>query len=185
MPNGGTDNCMNCWFNLRNREHPTSQPAGRTDPQRTALERRKRLQRNLRVGPDSDYCTIRDLIIEERAYTYCANFCPDISTPASIPGPIPIGPVTRGLERSVWVRSPDSEKIRLRLLELLEQSFQRATRTAQLTKVVVSQLGQFRERRATHILQRIVEEQGAYADVAADSLASICQGPRGVPTPRV
>ena len=101
MPNGGSDCCGTCWFNRTNR--------GRRDWQQ---------HRDESAPP---YCEIRKVAIDDPFWTYCANH------PHRRPDrdPIPIGPITRyagdgcSNEREVWAPSPDSEEIRLHLLELL------------------------------------------------------------------
>lgn len=153
MPNGGTDNCLTCWFNRKNRGKP-----GHPD--------RERLN-----DPEEPYCTIRDLPVSDPAYTYCANH------PAHRPerDPIPIGPVlvaevipgTLAYERVIWKPSPDSDEVRDHLLDLLEESTSRTTEVDEyryrmlpgpgLTDVVVWQLGQFREQRAITRLKWVSE----------------------------
>ena len=70
-----------------------------------------------RTIPLEPYCDIRDRVIENPFYTYCANH------PHRRPARdrIPIGPILRyagdGMsnDREVWVESPDTEGIRLHL----------------------------------------------------------------------
>src|SRR5215472_11590976 len=70
--------------------------------------------------PAPDFCSIRELAIEHSLYTYCSNH------PYRRPDkdPIPIGPVfvaTPEGSRRIWQPSPDTEEVRLHLLELATQ----------------------------------------------------------------
>ncbi len=145
MPNGGPDCCGNCWFNRRNRG-----------------EAGYRRARNESVEP---YCEVRDVPIANPFWTYCANF--------SFQGPsrgrgIPVGPITRNVSkfhasggmsynRKVWIPSPDSEEIRLHLLQLLDEFLTRRDRYAGFDGVVIWQLGEFREKRAEDHIRWISE----------------------------
>ena len=95
MPNGGSDCCGTYWFNPRARAASEGDPAQQT------------------IG---HYREIRGLAIERAYWTYCANH--PHRSPAR--DPIPIGPVKVGkdLVRKIWQLSPDTEDIRLHLLEL-------------------------------------------------------------------
>ena len=105
MPNGGSDCCGTCWFNRAN------------EGQR---EWHKHADKSV-----SPHCEIRNLVIEDPFYTYCANH-PHRRPDRDL---IPIGPVMRWDEskesglfeypRHVWKPSPDSEDIRQHLLSLL------------------------------------------------------------------
>ncbi len=161
MPNGGSDCCGTCWFNRTN-----GGEAGFPEP-----------------GADDEapYCQIRNLVIEDPFYTYCANH------PHRRPerDPIPIGPVTRyagdGMsnDREIWMSSPDSEEIRQHLLELLESLFENLSENwypigPGLSETVIYQLGEFRERRAENHIQWISENlPEPYADTAREALARI------------
>jgi hypothetical protein len=139
MPNGGIDNCGMCSFNRKNK--------GETG-----------------LGHYNDegepYCIIRNLPIQNSLYTYCANH--PYNTPFEID--IPIGPVYEGVasgpytKRGVWVASPDTEEIRLKLLELI-RSIEEIPETFHSPNpwddMVIWQLGEFREARAVDELQRI------------------------------
>jgi len=136
MPNGGSDCCGTCWFNPRARA---------------------------RQAPDADlrslrgHCEIRDLAIEKAFWTYCANH------PHRSPEPdrVPIGPVWVGkdLGREIWKLSPDTEEVRRHLLDLVAKIEEQPTPEYPMgvyrDEVIVWQLGEFRERRATLHLQRI------------------------------
>jgi hypothetical protein len=150
MPNGGPDCCGTCWFNSKNKDR-----AGyhRGDPDRDS---------------EPDFCTIRDLRIENPLYTYCDNH------PYRRPerDRVPIGPVftwNNGPYREPWHPSPDTQQIRQHLLDLLDeispeppskgmQTFPNATPAdggGLPEEVVVWQLGEFREPRAIDGLRRV------------------------------
>ena len=61
MPNGGTDCCMNCPHNRAN--DPITNP--------------KSVNRNTRVP----YCMVNDVVISNRAWTYCSNIYSQIADP--------------------------------------------------------------------------------------------------------
>ncbi|MCY3820317.1 MAG: hypothetical protein OXH52_13285 [Gammaproteobacteria bacterium] len=163
MPNGGSDCCMTCWFNRKNR--------GERDWQKHRSDR------------EPDYCTIRAVTIDSAAWTYCANH------PLRRPDrdPVPIGPITRNLmkgdnDREAWIQSPDTEEIRLHLLWLLDGLFEHTARGwypigDSLAEVIIWQLGQFRERRAFRTLQWITENlPGPLENAARNSLNLIRAG---------
>ncbi|MBZ5654254.1 MAG: hypothetical protein LAO56_03140 [Acidobacteriia bacterium] len=99
------------------------------------------------------------MAIEDPFYTYCSNH------PHRRPDrdPLPIGPVfvdTQGSgDRKILKPSPDTEEIRLHLLDLLDGIKQEASEEypmgSYLDEVVVWQLGEFRESRAAADLRRI------------------------------
>ena len=142
MPNGGSDCCGTCRFNRKNR--------GQTGYTRAN-------------NPDPAYCEIRDTLIENPFWTYCANHPhhqPDGDR-------IPIGPIYAGLggypyQREVWRQSPDTEEVRQHLLELLN-GFPESTShdwypvSPGLIDVIIWQLGEFREPLAVPQLQWIAE----------------------------
>ena len=161
MPNGGSDCCGTCWFNRKNRgERNWTQHRG---------------------NPEADYCTIRDVGIEDPFYTYCANH----PHRRPVRDPIPIGPITRyagdgwSNERTVWRPSPDSEEIRLHLLELLRGLPAHAARDwypigQSLAEVIIWQLGEFREERAAELIESISRSLGgSLGDVARAALEGI------------
>ena len=142
MPNGGSDCCGTCWFNRRNRGK-----AGYPDTS---------------TREEPSYCEIRAVEVADPFWTYCANH------PHRRPerDPIPIGPVTRyagdGMsnDREVWIPSPDSEEIRRHLLDLLDEFFEHASTDRypigdSLSEVILRQIGEFKERRATDRLEWI------------------------------
>ena len=140
MPNGGSDCCGTCWFNRRNRgERGIHHRRGDNEQQ--------------------PHCQIRDLAIDDPFYTYCANH----PHRRPEPDPLPIGPVTQyagdGMtnDRRIWMPSPDSEKIRQHLLDLLTDEVEKLREEnlgvsypigPDILEVVVWQLGEFREQRA-------------------------------------
>jgi hypothetical protein len=67
MPNGGSDNCGTCWFNVSNKGEAPTIPES--------------------LGPG--HCTIRDVPIECPLWTYCNNH----PKHRPEPDPVPIGPV--------------------------------------------------------------------------------------------
>ena len=164
MPNGGSDCCGTCWFNRRNAGEKGYSRAGDSEVEA--------------------YCEIRDVLIENPFWTYCANH------PHRRPqrDPIPIGPIMRagggdyqsmGYGREVWVSSPDSEEIRKHLLGLLESlpshiAADRYPARPGLAEVVVRQLGEFKERRAEKRIQWLSENlPESWAGVAREALANI------------
>ena len=154
MPNGGSDNCGTCGFNAKNRHADRS---------------------------EGDYCEIRDVLIENPFWTYCANH------PHRRPqrDPIPIGPITRhsgggsSNDREVWLASPDTEEIRQHLLGLLENFFKHVSESRypigpDIGQVVLLQLGEFREKRAEGRIRWISENlPSPWADIASAALKSI------------
>lgn len=138
MPNGGSDCCGTCWYNLRNKGE-----AGYTHTD----------------DPEPAFCVIRNLAIEDPFYTYCANHPhrrPDRDA-------VPIGPTLTGDSngrRRLWRASPDSEEIRAHLLALLHeiggQPASEYPLGAYLDEVVVWQTGEFRETRAVPDLRRLI-----------------------------
>ena len=137
MPNDGSDCCLTCWFNKKNEGqvgHAAANDRG------------------------ADVCEIRNLPIDDPAYTYCANH--PHRNPTKIT--IPIGPVYTGDSlgnREIWKSSPDTEEIRRQLLELLSLITEKPRSEypigVQLDDVVIWQLGEFREKRAVVDLKRI------------------------------
>ena len=138
MPNGGSDCCGTCWFNRKNHGK-----AGFTKHM---------------VETGLSYCEIRHFEIPDPFYTYCANH------PHRSPERyrVPIGPIwiDRGEGREIWKDSPDGDDVRTLLLDLLarikEQPNEEYPIGASRDEVVVWQLGELREQRAIHNLERIV-----------------------------
>lgn len=138
MPNGGSDCCGTCWFNRQNQGEAGLPKFGVKGP---------------------PYCEIRDIAIENPAYTYCANH------PKRSPerDPIPIGPMLadKGNGREIWRQSPDTENVRSHLLDLLAQMEEQPPEEYSIGSyqynVVVWQLGEFREKQALSHLNRIAE----------------------------
>lgn len=158
MPNGGSDCCGACWHNRVNE--------GKAGYERPGEARGVK-----------DYCEIRGLEIETAFYTYCANH------PHHMPegGNVPVGPVFTGDSngnREIWVESPDTEEIRLGLLNMLEGIEHVVSRdnypfpSPSLTRILVGQLLRFGERRATPILERLSEKHPA-ATLFKDALDEI------------
>jgi hypothetical protein len=135
MPNGGSDCCGTCWFNVRNRGE-----AGY----------------NQLPEPGPDRCQIRGLEVENAYYTYCANH-PHKTRGERIA--VPVGPVFTDEDRFLLARSPDTEEVRAKLLELLAAMPEEPTPTYpagwSLDDTIVWQLGEFREPRALTGLERV------------------------------
>lgn len=135
MPNGGSDCCGTCWFNKKNKDEAGYDHAR---------------------APESDFCTLRGILLEDPFYTYCGNH------PHRRPerDPIPIGPVFVGMERRLWQPSPDNEAIRQHLLSLLDKIEEQPRSEYPIgfysDEVVVWQLGEFKESRAAGALRRII-----------------------------
>ena len=168
MPNGGPDNCSTCSFNRRNEGQLGH---GRQNP-------------NL-----PHHCLIRDQALEDPGYKYCLNHPYRTNRE---PVPIPVGPLLKaefgpGIEsgRVPWKPSPDTEEIRLHLLDLLKRAeevhakdyhpaFGESVRfDPSFIGVVIWQLGQFGERRAMAPLERVgrsIPELGELAREAIDSI---------------
>jgi hypothetical protein len=138
MPNGGSDCCGIYWFNKQNIGE-----AGYGH----------------RETPEEHYCLIRDFEMEAAFWTYCANH------PYRRPekDEIPIGPVfadqDQGKGREIIKDSPDSEEIRLHLLDLAKEIVEKPQTEypigGYLDEMVIWQLGEFREKRALGELERI------------------------------
>ncbi len=125
------------------------------------------------------YCQIRSQAIDDPGYTYCLNHPYRSRAGDPIPiGPILVAEVGSGLsfERVPWQPSPDTEEVRLHLLELLgraEDIFSEDYHPAFGPKirnhpdyagVVIWQLGQFREQRAVPGIEFV---RGKIPDLAA------------------
>jgi len=146
MPNGGSDCCGTCWFNAKNKGQAGYDHAN---------------------DPAGVFCTIRGLTIADPFYTYCANH------PHRRPerDPIPIGPVFTGDSsgaRKPWKPSPDTGEVRQHLLTLLDRMEEQPSSEYPVgvyaDDVVVWQLGEFREVRATEGLRRIASFDPASAE---------------------
>ncbi len=132
------DCCHTCWFNQRNRGQ-----AG------YRLEER----------PEPATCTLRKMPIRDELTTFCANH--PLRYPEKLP--LPVGPVYRldgwGVRR-VWRPSPDSEAIRLQLLQLLEEMPDQPRSEypfgVPFDEIVIWQLGKFKEKRAVAGLKRVL-----------------------------
>ena len=137
MPNGGSDCCGTCWFNKKNKGEASYDYVN---------------------DPEPDYCIIRNLDIQIPFYTYCANH------PRHSPEKeeTPVGPafVANSVgHREIWIDSPDTEKIREKLLTLLNEveEVPEEEYPAGLYRddIIIWQLGEFREKGALSALKRI------------------------------
>ena len=138
MPNGGSDCCGTCWHNR-------------------SLEGKKG---SSNFNPDiPSYCEIRNLDIEDPFYTYCANHPyhrPDRDS-------IPIGPVYMGMDREVWIESPDSEEIRQHLLYIVRTPQEHADMgyhffTSSARDKAILQLLEWRDTRLVSALEELAEQ---------------------------
>ncbi len=140
MPNGGSDCCGTCWFNS-NAGGTAGYPSGPL--------------------PTDVRCVIRDFGIENPFYTYCANH--PHHNPDRVE--VPIGPVYHAVShpnnRQILRESPDTEEVRLGLLEILsamqEVPLVEYPSPTQLDEEVIKQLMAFRERRASPTLRKIAD----------------------------
>ncbi len=163
MPNGGSDCCGTCWFNRKNEgQKGTDHASADKEP----------------------YCEIRGVAIRNPFWTYCANHphrCPDRD-------PVPIGPILVYAgdgwtnDREVWKPSPDTEAIRLHLLEMLNTLEETISQVEAdwypigppLAATIMWQLGQFREERAVQRLRWIRDNCPAFlAEPAREALQQI------------
>ena len=139
MPNGGSDCCGTCWFNQKNN--------GVVGYGNTTKK-------------DKVLCTIRDVEIVDPFWTYCANH------PHHNKGKIelPLGPIYVAddypYSRKMWMAPPDTEVIRIKLLELLdavsadpESLFPSGIN---IEEEVIKQLTALKEQRAIEGLLKIV-----------------------------
>lgn len=139
MPNGGSDCCGTCWFNRANEGQPGF-------PKKT--ER-----------PPA-YCEIRDVAIANPFWTYCANH--PHHNPDRVE--VPVGPIfvcdDYPYTRRPLVECPDTETVRVRLLELLRDMPETPRREypteTKFDHQVIAQLMAFREVRAVDELRRVV-----------------------------
>jgi hypothetical protein len=139
MPNGGSDCCGTCWFNSTHEGK-----AGYFDVPLGAEVR----------------CVIRDLLIENPFWTYCANHPHHNPEQINLPiGPVYVDAGGFPYRREVWVESPDSEDVRVMLLRLLDTMPERPRpeypSSPKRDEAVIDQLMRFRERRAVPDLMRI------------------------------
>jgi hypothetical protein len=141
MPNGGSDCCGTCWF-----FEPNAGRAGYPDEHRVPAEPR---------------CVIRDLLIENPFWTYCANHPHHTRRRIDLPiGPVLVCDLSYPYERRVWEQPPDTEALRLRLLEMLdtmpEQPVSEYPSQTQLDAAIIDQLAVYGERRAIPGIRRVL-----------------------------
>jgi hypothetical protein len=137
MPNGGSDCCGTCWFNLRNKGEAGYDHAKDPEPNR---------------------CVIRNIDISDPYYTYCANH--PHRNPARLT--VPIGAVYTGDsqgEREVWLALEGSRENREAHLELLRALTETTPDEYPLGKStltsVIEQLAAWGETRAVPLLERV------------------------------
>jgi hypothetical protein len=139
MPNGGSDCCGTCWFNLRNKGEPGYGHV---------------------YDPDLNRCVIRNLEIPNAFYTYCANH--PHRNPMKLA--LPIGSVYTGDSlgnRKIWIPLEDTPGNRQNHLELLRMLSEVMPEEYPIGKpslaVIIEQLVEWRESRAIPILQNIAD----------------------------
>ena len=159
MPNGGSDCCGTCRFNVANAGLQDYSPR-----HREALEHIH----------EASHCEIRGLDIENPFWTYCANSTTRLKRGVAVPlGPVYVhewvsvvnpetgnrGPVSN---RRLWVDAPDTEEVRAQLLrflkvpELLSDAYPFYGKD--LVREVVDELERLRESRAIPILEKIAKD---------------------------
>ncbi len=101
MPNGGSDCCGTCWFNSKNNGE-----VGHGGAKKEGIVK----------------CIIRNLEIPNPFWTYCVNH--PYHNPQKID--LPLGPVyicdSYPYYRKIWKLPPDTEEIRKKLLEILDNT---------------------------------------------------------------
>lgn len=140
MPNGGSDCCGTCWFNSKNEDEPGSYSSNKE-----VLVK----------------CTIRDIEIPDPFWTYCANH-PHHNVDKIV---LPLGPVyvtdDYPYSRKVWIKPPDNETIRQKLLEILDGIDVSLKKTypssTDLYEEVIKQVVELKEKRALPMLLRIAQ----------------------------
>ena len=137
MPNGGSDCCGTCWFNLKNKGETGHDHAH---------------------DPEPDQCVIRKVNIPTPFYTYCANHPRRNLAKLALP----IGPIYTGDSlgnRKVWIPIEDTQENRLNHLELLRILAKVMPEEYPIGKpslaVVIEQLVKWRETRAIPLLQLV------------------------------
>ena len=165
MPNGGSDCCLTCWFNSKNDGEPGyhgSKKEGKA------------------------HCTIRDLEIPYPASIYCANHPHHNNEKIVLPiGPVDIDAGGFPYRRKLWVNPPDSEEIRSKLLELLDnikikneaEHGYRSYRS--LDKAVIIHLTALKEKKAVAGLKRVINlgiENQRVVATAIEALLEITDG---------
>jgi hypothetical protein len=137
VPNGGSDCCGTCWFNLRNKGEAGYEHVHDPEPHR---------------------CVIRNVDIANPFYTYCANH--PHRNPARLA--VPIGPVYTGDSqgnREVWLALEDTRENREAHLKLLEALCEATPDEYPLGKsmlmIVIEQLAAWGETRAIPLIRRV------------------------------
>ena len=156
MPNGGSDCCGTCRFNMANAGHREGGPLP------------------LMVGNIASHCEIRGLDIENPFYTYCANHQSRLERGLAVPlGPVYVhewihvvnpdtGDQVPRSNRRLWVDAPDTEEVRAQLLRLLADPAMLSDGYPfygkDLVNEVVDELERLRESRAIPILEKIAKD---------------------------
>lgn len=162
MPNGGYPICAGCWFNRQNQGEDGWRSKG-------VLSGWFWHPNNPRKEPPEAFCEIRGVkLTGTGGHPVCANH-PVFRIDRD---PIPIGPLWQSFSgppaEGVGVLvapSPDTDRIRLHLLHLLEEMFTSGEMPAEhqfpgyvhLGRTIIRQLAEFRELRAIPLLKQIAE----------------------------
>ena len=144
------------------------------------------------------HCEIRDLAIESPFYTYCSNHPYRIQRRV----PVPLGPVYVHVDesferdgksyytygREIWVHAPDTDEIRIQLLQLLEEPDSTSDNYPfygdNLLGVVVDELERLREPRALPILERVAEEVREHEEASKGVQRALARIRKAVEAPR-
>ena len=152
MGNGGPDNCGSCNFNRANKKGFWGKIYD--------------------IMTEPAYCMIRGVDIPSPLWIYCANH--PYHNPQHIE--VPVGPIYEceivappvrdgklhgdAYQRAVWIDSPDTEEIRRKLIQLLEELPEKPVEEfptdTKFDYQIIRQLGVFRESRATAGLRRVL-----------------------------
>ena len=176
MPNGGYPTCDGCWFNRSNQGDDGWQSEG-------SLAGWFWHPKNPRKNPPEPFCEIRGVkLTGTDGHPCCANH-PFFRFDRD---PIPIGPLWQSFSgpsdaNYIVAPSPDTEPIRLHLLQLLKELFaseekpavHRSLRYEFLGTAIVEQLTEFREPRAIPPLKRIAKMDSALAQTARQALLEL------------
>lgn len=164
MPNGGYPICAGCWFNRSNQGDDGWQSEG-------SLSGWFWRPKNPLKNPPEAFCEIRGVkLTGTGGHPCCANH-PFFRVDRD---PVPIGPLWQSSTgpsdtEAIVAPSPDTERIRLHLLHLLEELFPSGEMPADhktpsyefLGETIVRQLTEFRELRAIPLLKQIAKLKGA------------------------
>ncbi len=167
MPNGGYPICAGCWFNRRNQGEEGWQSEG-------SMSGWLWHPTNRRKNPPEAFCEIRGVKLTGTGGQPCCANHPFFRVDRDR---VPIGPLWQSFSGSsdaeyIVAPSPDTEPIRLHLLQLLKELFAsgeipagHSSRAYQfLGGAIIEQLTEFRELRAIPLFKQIAEWDGALAN---------------------